>query len=52
MATYATKDRMLRMFGVEDLVRLTGPPNSEDPTDIDDEVLGQASASSCASSNA
>jgi len=43
MATYATKDRMLRMFGVEDLVRLTGgPPNSEDPTDIDDEVLGQA----------
>jgi phage gp36-like protein len=43
MATYATKERMLRMFAVQELVRLTdGPPNSEDAADIDDERLDQA----------
>ena len=43
MATYATKERMLRMFAVQELVRLTGgPPNSADAADIDDERLGQA----------
>ena len=40
---YATETRMQRMFGVRPLVALTGgPPNSDDPADIDADVLEQA----------
>lgn len=40
---YATKDRMLRKYSPQELVRLTGgPPNESHEAYIDDQVLQQA----------